>query len=371
MLVKAVAKEPGRRYASVEQLADDLEAYRSGHPVRARPDSVAYRLRKAAGRHRVAFAVAGVLAAGLVAVAIVSARQASLAQRRFEDLRAFAHATVFDVNDALAPIPGTTAVRKLVVETALQYLDRLSRERCRIPRSAKSWPPRTSGLARCRAAPSCPTLAIPVGAIASFRKAIAAAGDGMAPAFDRLRIEATINVAQLSVDPIRGAPEFDAAIEAAERRLAAEPADVQSLRLLADAYHGRATVAHLTNHVPEHAAMAERQIAVRVRLRAAGETAWQDEASRARALAQLALALEQQGDYLAALSQLDLAQSAIEATLSQTGPNQMLERGLAEVRSRKVPVLLALERTADGAREGQAAIDLLQPLVASDALNIQ
>ena len=77
----------------------------------------------------VAFAVAGVLAAGLVAATIVSTRQASLAQRRFEDLRAFAHATVFDVNDALAPIPGTTAARKLVVETALQYLDRLSQRR--------------------------------------------------------------------------------------------------------------------------------------------------------------------------------------------------------------------------------------------------
>ena len=37
VLVKAVAKEPGRRYASVEQLADDLEAYRSGHPVRGVP----------------------------------------------------------------------------------------------------------------------------------------------------------------------------------------------------------------------------------------------------------------------------------------------------------------------------------------------
>ena len=31
-------------------------------------------------------------------------------------------------NDALAPIPGTTAARKLVVETALQYLDRLNRD---------------------------------------------------------------------------------------------------------------------------------------------------------------------------------------------------------------------------------------------------
>jgi len=371
VLVKAVAKEPSRRYASVEQFADDLEAYRRGKPVRARPDSVAYRLVRAASRHRVAFAVAGVLAAGLVAVAIVSARQADLAQRRFEDLRAFAHATVFDVNDALVPIPGTTAVRKLVVETALQYLDRLSRDKVSDPELREELAAAYIRIGKVQGGAFLPNLGDSSGAIASFRKAIAAAGDDMAPAFVRLRIEATINVAQLSVDPIQGAPEFDAAIEAAERRLAAEPADVQSLRLLADAYHGRATVAHLTNHIPEHAAMAERQIAVRVRLRAAGETAWRDEVSRARALAQLALALEQQGDYLAALSQLDLAQSAIEATLTQTGPNQVLERGLAELRSRKVPVLLALERTADAAREGQAAIDLLQPLVASDALNIQ
>ena len=371
VLMKAVAKDPARRYPSVEQLADDLEAYRDGAPVRARRDSVAYRLRKAAGRHPVAFAVAGVLAAGLVAATIVSTRQASLAQRRFEDLRAFAHATVFDVNDALAPIPGTTAARKLVVATALQYLDRLSQDEVSDPALREELAAAYIRIGKVQGGAFLPNLGDSPGAIASFRKAIAAAGDGGVPAFERLRIEATINVAQLSVDPIRGAADFDAAIASAERQLAADPADVQSLRLLADAYHGRATVAHLTSNVPEHATMAERQIAIRDRLRAAGQTAWQDEASRVRALAQLALALEQQGDFDGALAQLNLAQAAIDAALRETGPNQMLERGRAEVHSRKVPVILALGQTADGVREAEAAIDLLEPLVASDALNIQ
>jgi len=371
VLLKAVAKDPARRYASVEQFADDLEACRRGTPVRARRDSVAYRLGKAVARHPVAFAVAGTLAVGLVAAAVISLRQASLAQRRFDDLRGFAHATVFDVNDALAPIPGTTAARKLVVQTALQYLDRLSQDDVEDPALSQELAAAYIRIGKVQGGAFLPNLGDSSGAIASFRKAIAAAGDTGDAALQRLRIEATINVAQLSVDPIGGAPDFDAAIGAAERLLVQEPGDVQSLRLLADAYHGRATIAHLTGSVPEHMAMAERQVAIRDRLRAAGRTDWPDEASRARALAQLALALGQQGDFAGALAELDLAQAAIGAALSATRPNQMLERGLAEVRSRKIPVLLALGRVDDASDEAKAAIELLEPLVVSDAVNIQ
>jgi tetratricopeptide (TPR) repeat protein len=178
-------------------------------------------------------------------------------------------------------------------------------------------------------------------------------------------------VAQLSVDPSGGAPGFDAAVAAANRLLSANGEDVQSLRLLADAYHGRATVAHLTNNLPDHVALATRQIEVRERLRTIGRSEWQDEASLARAVGQLALALEQRGDYEAALSQLDRARTIIASAMTRTGRNQMLERGLAEIRSRKVPVLLSLQRRAEAGREAEAAIDLLQPLVASDQMNIQ
>ena len=46
ILAKAVAKDPNRRYASAQQLADDLESFRRGFPVRARADTVGYRLRR-------------------------------------------------------------------------------------------------------------------------------------------------------------------------------------------------------------------------------------------------------------------------------------------------------------------------------------
>ena len=67
--LKALRKDPSRRYPSVEALREDLERYRTGLPVRARPDSVAYRTRKFLGRHRLGVAGGAVvflaLAAGL------------------------------------------------------------------------------------------------------------------------------------------------------------------------------------------------------------------------------------------------------------------------------------------------------------------
>ncbi|MDH4065816.1 MAG: protein kinase, partial [Acidobacteriota bacterium] len=371
VLARAVATEPGRRYASVEQLADDLESYRKGFPVRARPDTVAYRVRKAVGRHRLPVALVGTLGAGLIAATALSVWEARLAGRRFEELQGFAHAVVFDVNDALAPIPGTTAARKLLVETALRYLDRLSPDLVSDSALRQELADAYLRIGKVQGGAFVRNLGDSQGALASFHKAMAATADAGTPALERLRIEALINVAQLSVDPVQAVPQFEAAVVAAERRLAADEDDVQSLRLLADAYHGRATVAHLTDDVQEHVAMAMREIEARERLRAIGRGNWQDGASLARAMAQLALALEQRGEDDGALAELNRALVTIESVMTREAPNQMLQRGLAEIRSRKPSVLLALGRSGEAAIEAQAAVDLLQPLVASDPADIQ
>jgi len=63
----ALRKEPERRYGSAEQLADDVALYRAGRPVHARPDTVAYRVRKFVTRNRV-----GVVTAALVLGIVVS-----------------------------------------------------------------------------------------------------------------------------------------------------------------------------------------------------------------------------------------------------------------------------------------------------------
>ena len=64
---KAMHTEPERRYASAQALADDVENYLCGKPLRAAPDSVAYRARKFLERHRYA-ALALAFGAALAAV---------------------------------------------------------------------------------------------------------------------------------------------------------------------------------------------------------------------------------------------------------------------------------------------------------------
>lgn len=51
IVLKALAKDPERRYSSAEQLGEDLHRYLAGMPVRARPDTFYYRAGKFLQRH--------------------------------------------------------------------------------------------------------------------------------------------------------------------------------------------------------------------------------------------------------------------------------------------------------------------------------
>ena len=68
IVLKALAKEPNRRYESADALADDLRRHQDGLPVRARPDTVRYRLGKFIGRHRVGVAATGAMVVLIVAL---------------------------------------------------------------------------------------------------------------------------------------------------------------------------------------------------------------------------------------------------------------------------------------------------------------
>lgn len=59
IVLKALRKEPGRRYASVETMAEDIRRYLKCEPVQARKGTRSYRLRKFFERHRVPLSVAG------------------------------------------------------------------------------------------------------------------------------------------------------------------------------------------------------------------------------------------------------------------------------------------------------------------------
>jgi serine/threonine protein kinase/Flp pilus assembly protein TadD len=90
ILLKAVAKEPAERYATAQELAEDLRRFLADKPIVARRPSLAERARKWAGRHR--RVVAGGVAAMLLAVAILTVSTLFIAQQRDEARRRGAQA---------------------------------------------------------------------------------------------------------------------------------------------------------------------------------------------------------------------------------------------------------------------------------------
>jgi serine/threonine-protein kinase len=123
----ALHKSPGRRYASAEQLALDIDRYLDGRAVAARGDSMAYRARKFVRRHRWAVAAAAALVlvlAGYAATVTVQAgrirealRQALVEAEKAEEVTAFTLA-LFEGVDGDAAARGGLTVRELLARGA-------------------------------------------------------------------------------------------------------------------------------------------------------------------------------------------------------------------------------------------------------------
>ena len=86
LCLKALRKEPERRYSTAEALLQDIERFLSNQPLTARPDSRRYRLRKFLQRNRnavvVAVAIFALLAGGVLyhTAQLATARDAALAE---------------------------------------------------------------------------------------------------------------------------------------------------------------------------------------------------------------------------------------------------------------------------------------------------
>ena len=135
IVLRALDKEPERRYHSAQELRDDIDRHLAGRPVRARGDSVWYRSRRFVRRHAAVVAASGLGVAALVAGIAATALQArraeaarAIAEQRFRDVRSLAGALVADVHDAISDLPGSTPVRATLVTGALEHLDRLHRQ---------------------------------------------------------------------------------------------------------------------------------------------------------------------------------------------------------------------------------------------------
>ncbi|MDA8021225.1 MAG: serine/threonine-protein kinase [Thermoanaerobaculia bacterium] len=89
VILKALAKDTARRYQSVEALAEDLQRFRSGRPVRAHRAGWTYRARKYVGRNRVELGAMLALVLGLTGTAwqaTTAARERDRAQLEAQKL---------------------------------------------------------------------------------------------------------------------------------------------------------------------------------------------------------------------------------------------------------------------------------------------
>ncbi len=77
IVLKALKKEPERRYSSAESFADDIRRYQTGRPVSARADTFKYRAQKFIKRNR-----AGVIASAFVVLAVIAGVIATFWQSR-------------------------------------------------------------------------------------------------------------------------------------------------------------------------------------------------------------------------------------------------------------------------------------------------
>jgi non-specific serine/threonine protein kinase/serine/threonine-protein kinase len=135
IVLKALQKDPRRRYASAEQIGADIQRHLDGLPIQARPQTLAYRAGRFVRRNRVSVAAAALVAISLAAGMAAAVWQAHIAQaqrlraeKRFNDVRQLAHTFLFDFHDAIRDLPGATPARHMVVDKALEYLNGLSQE---------------------------------------------------------------------------------------------------------------------------------------------------------------------------------------------------------------------------------------------------
>ena len=128
ILACALDVDAQRRYGSIERFADDVRRHLSGHPVLARPATFAYRASKFVRRNKLMVA-AGAAIMVVTAIAFATTlHQKRIAERRFDEVRSLARSVVFELHDAIEPLPGSTAARELLVRRALVYLDNLAAE---------------------------------------------------------------------------------------------------------------------------------------------------------------------------------------------------------------------------------------------------
>jgi serine/threonine protein kinase len=136
ILLKMLENEPTRRYGSVRQVADDIERYRDGRPILARPQTAWYATRKFVSRHWLAVSAACAAVQALNGLTIFSLHEAAQAREqaaRAQRVSDFAKNTFLSASSTwTSPLRGQSR--------AIQFNDILDNAAERVPRELANDP---------------------------------------------------------------------------------------------------------------------------------------------------------------------------------------------------------------------------------------
>ena len=135
IILKALRKEPERRYSSAENLSEDIKRHLKGLPVTARPNTFSYRAEKFVNRNKASvfagFLIFLTIIGGIGATfwqARVAQAERAKAERRFNDVRKLANSNLFDVYPEIENLEGSLKARETLLVNVLDYLDSLANE---------------------------------------------------------------------------------------------------------------------------------------------------------------------------------------------------------------------------------------------------
>jgi eukaryotic-like serine/threonine-protein kinase len=394
IVLKALNKEPARRYVSVDQFSEDVRRHLAGLPVLARRDTPGYRIAKFVGRNRLAVTAATLVLIALVAGIVATAWQARIARResaraeqRFNDVRQLANVALLDIHDAIRDLPGATPARRLLVDKGLEYLDKLSRDAGNRADLRRELAAAYLKIGDVQGRPFNPNLGDTAGALASYRKAVstydalgaATSGD---PAFRR---ELALACQRLS-EILSATGDTKGALAQARRSLqlleqpvdpaspGEEPRAAELGRELAASYSRVGDLLSATGDTAGALEHRRRSLAVMEAVAAIAP----DEIDTIR---QLAIAHSKLGNQLGnpnypnvndvtgALDHLERAVAGFRKGLGAHPSNAIFRRNLAIASSNVADVLRALDRPADALARQREALASFEALAAADPAN--
>jgi len=179
IILKALRKEPERRYQSVQEFSEDIRRHLEGLPVTATADTRIYRIGKFVKRHRAGvfaglFMFLSLLTGISVAIwqAVEARKERAKAEQRFNDVRKLTNSFLFEFEDAIKDLQGATPAREMTVKKALEYLDILAQEQSNDSSLQFELAVAYGKIADIQGSPGRSNLGDTAGAISSFRKAI-------------------------------------------------------------------------------------------------------------------------------------------------------------------------------------------------------